>query len=91
MSINRSILYEKLAAFIDSRYHEADKARIKELCRIVIFNDPAKDCIYHSPPHAWSKLPRDKSLKSLCGYNALAADHKPDKTEKAAFISSVNS
>jgi retron-type reverse transcriptase len=62
MSINRSILYRKLSAFIDERYTAPDKNLIKDLCRIIIFNDPTQDCIRHSPRESWDDLPRDKSL-----------------------------
>ena len=70
MSINRTILYKKLETFIDEQYHAPDKERIKELCRIIIFNNPTKNCIFHSPPEKWDKLPKDKSLftaKKDCG------------------------
>jgi retron-type reverse transcriptase len=62
MSINRSILYRKLVLFIDKMYHAPDKDRIKELCRIIVFNEPAKNCIFHSPSSLWNQLPKDKSL-----------------------------
>jgi retron-type reverse transcriptase len=70
MSINRDILYRKLAAFIDERYTAAGKNLIKELCRLIIYNDPAKNCERRSPPEAWNNLPPDKSLfsaKKGCG------------------------
>jgi hypothetical protein len=56
------ILFSKLAVFIDSGYHGSDKEHIKELCRLIIFNDPTEHCIRHSPPEAWRDLPADKSL-----------------------------
>ena len=37
---------------------------------IIIFNDPVKNCIYHSPFVLWELLPKDKSLftaKKDCG------------------------
>jgi hypothetical protein len=70
MSINREILYRKLELFINKNYHAQDKALIKDLCRIIIFNDPVKNCIYHSPRALWYRLPKDKSLftaKMNCG------------------------
>ena len=70
MSINRKILYEKLELFINNNYHGFDKERVKELCRIIIFNDPVKDCIFHSLSVLWEQLPKDKSLftaKKDCG------------------------
>jgi len=70
MSINRKILYRKLEAFINENYHVFDKGLIKELCRIIIFNDPTQNCIFHSPSVLWKQLPKDKSLftaKKNCG------------------------
>ena len=70
MSINRKILYGKLERFINEQYYAPDKARIKELCRVIIFNDPTKNCIYRSPSALWKQLPKDKSLfsaKKGCG------------------------
>ena len=70
MSINRNMLYKKLDKFINENYHFIDKERIKELCRVIVFNDPAKDCIFNSPSALWKKLPKDKSLftaKKNCG------------------------
>ncbi|MCL2412191.1 MAG: RNA-directed DNA polymerase [Treponema sp.] len=70
MSINRGILYKKLETLIDTQYFAQDRERIKNLCRVIIFNEPAKNCIYHSPKTLWKKLPKDKSLftaKKGCG------------------------
>ena len=70
MSINRKILYRKLEALINEHYHAFDKERIKELCQIIIFNDPTQNCIFHSPSVFWKQLPKDKSLftaKRNCG------------------------
>jgi len=70
MSINRKILFEKLELFINNNYHGFDKECIKKLCRIIIFNDPVKDCIFHIPSVLWEQLPGDKSLftaKKDCG------------------------
>jgi len=62
MSIDRERLFRKLAAFIEERYRGGDRERIKELCRIIVFNDPTKDCVRRSPPKSWDGLPKDKSL-----------------------------
>jgi len=70
MSINKNILWRKLEAFIDDKYHAPDKELIKSLSYKIIFNDPTKDCVYHSPKEKWNKLPTDKSLftaKEGCG------------------------
>ncbi|MDR1507572.1 MAG: hypothetical protein LBI67_10775 [Treponema sp.] len=50
--------------------YRANKCKEKELCHKIIFNDPVKDCIRHSPAKAWEGLPQDKSLfstKENCG------------------------
>jgi len=70
MSINRVILYKKLCAFMDMFYTHSDREKIKDLCRIIIFNDPVKNCIFHSKRSLWKGLPKDKSLftaKKNCG------------------------
>ena len=70
MSINRKILYKKLELFINDKYNAPDKNRIKKLCHIIVFNDPVKNCTYHSPSILWKKLPKDKSLftaRKNCG------------------------
>src|SRR5215469_8010526 len=59
MSINRKILFAKLNDFINDNYRASDKNRIKDLCRIIIFNDPTKNCIYQSPTALWKLLPKD--------------------------------
>src|SRR5574344_514120 len=66
MSINRTLLYERLMRFID-RVYLADKngydgAFEKSLCRTIIFNDPCSGCIFKSPLSAWNELPANKSL-----------------------------
>ena len=70
MSINRKILYKKLDSFINEHYHAVDKECIKELCRIIVFNEPVKDCVFQSRPGLWKQLPKDKSLftaRKNCG------------------------
>ncbi|MCL2804438.1 MAG: reverse transcriptase/maturase family protein [Treponema sp.] len=70
MSIDRNILFKKLELFINKHYHALDKERIKKICHIIIYNNPAKNCIYQSPIKLWEKLPKDKSLftaKKDCG------------------------
>jgi retron-type reverse transcriptase len=62
MHIDRNILHKKLSEFIDARYHAADKEKVKELCALIIANDPTKGFIPHSGPEAWRGLPADKSL-----------------------------
>lgn len=60
MSINRSLLCEKLEAFIDSKLPCAEFE--KSLVRKIVLSDPTENCIRRSPAHLWKNLPPDKSL-----------------------------
>jgi RNA-directed DNA polymerase len=62
MHINKNILYERLSHFIQEKYHETDKILILELCRKVIFNDAAGNCIIKGKSSDWKDLPKNKSL-----------------------------
>jgi RNA-directed DNA polymerase len=62
MHINRDILYERLSKFINDKYHDADKQIVLALCKIVIFNDPTKNCFIKGKKHDWENLPDNKSL-----------------------------
>ena len=63
MSINKSILFAKLESFIKSNYFNPNRDFIINLCRIIIFNNPTKNCIFHSSKNKWNDLPKNKSLK----------------------------
>lgn len=70
MSINRALLYERLEVFIDEACRHEDRDFVKYLCRVIIFNDPTKDCIFKSPRYKWNLLTPGKSLFSAqegCG------------------------
>ncbi|MEI7825887.1 MAG: reverse transcriptase/maturase family protein [Chlorobiaceae bacterium] len=62
MSIDRSRLYERLELFIRANYHLPDRPILLELCRKVIFYDPAANCIIKGKRANWKGLPDDKSL-----------------------------
>jgi hypothetical protein len=57
-----NVLYEKLSAFIHLKYQQSDKGLLLELCKKVIFNDPAQNCIIKGNRSNWDGLPPDKSL-----------------------------
>ena len=62
MSIDRSILYQRLESFLSKKYTLQDYEIVLDLCRKIIFYDPAHNCSikgYHSD---WDSLPADKSL-----------------------------
>ena len=73
MSIDRTLLYERLCDFIDTRYSTEDSTDTsfeKYLSREIIFNDPCKNVVMQCPPSMWADLPKDKSLftaKEQCG------------------------
>lgn len=65
MSIDRNILWQKLEAFIDSRYKtdSGDSADFeKYLAKAIIFNNPTQHCIFKSKQAEWEPLPRNKSM-----------------------------
>ena len=62
MSINRKLLFDRLAAFLRTRYHLEDRELLIDLCRKVIFSDPAKHSRVRGRREDWDRLPRDKSL-----------------------------
>lgn len=70
MSINKKILFFKLENFIRQNYFNKNREFVINLCKVIIFNDPTKNCIFHSPRKKWNGLPMDKSLfhaKEYCG------------------------
>ena len=62
MSINKQLLYKRIGAFINEKYHDTDKELLIELCRKTIFNDPTKNCIIKGGKKDWEGLPKNKSL-----------------------------
>lgn len=62
MSINKSILYNKLITFIDLYYKKENVDFVKYLCRVIIWNNPVEGCIFHSLKSKWDDLPQGKSL-----------------------------
>ncbi len=62
MHIDREILFRRLRAFIEEKYQEQHKAIIIELCKKVVFNDCATNCIIKGRKSDWDDLPSSKSL-----------------------------
>lgn len=62
MHINKDILFDKLTAFVNQHYTQADKDALVDLCEKVIFNDPTQNCIIKGDRRDWAALPADKSL-----------------------------
>ncbi len=62
MSINKSILYNRLSDFVTSKYSGDDVSLVLYLCRTIIFNDPTKNCMLKGGRNSWNELPADKSL-----------------------------
>ncbi len=70
MSIDRAKLYERLVQFIGENYSGGNRAFVNYLCRVIVFNDPTKQCIFKSPRYKWNFLSHGKSLFSTregCG------------------------
>jgi RNA-directed DNA polymerase len=62
MSIDRGLLFTRLEAFLRERYTGADREIVIDLCRKVIFADPARNCFVRGSWRDWDGLPPDKSL-----------------------------
>ncbi len=62
MSIDKVILYQMLAAFIEEKYHQPDKRIIKRLVRQIVFQNPQDNCVIKGRRSDWNGLPCDKSL-----------------------------
>ena len=62
MSIDRGILYRRLEAFVREKYSAPDRELVLDLCRKVVFRDPARNCVVKGRRSDWDGLPADKSL-----------------------------
>ena len=62
MSIDRGILYRRLEAFVGEKYSAPDRELVLDLCRKVVFCDPARNCTIKGRRGDWAGLPADKSL-----------------------------
>jgi len=62
MSIDRQRLYHRLELFIIAHYHAPDRPLLLDLCRKVVFYDPAVHCVIKGKRSNWKGLPDDKSL-----------------------------
>ncbi len=70
MHIDRNILFQHLQTFVDAKYQLPDKSIITELCKKIIFNMSAQNCIIKGTTTDWQGLPHSKSLfysPSNCG------------------------
>lgn len=62
MHINRQTLLRKVNRIIENRYKGADKTILLRLCREIILQNPAKDCLVRGGLDEWKCLPNSKSL-----------------------------
>ena len=62
MHINRKILFERLRNFILKNYTTEDKSLVLEICKTIVFNNPAENCIIKGRKNDWKGLPKNKSL-----------------------------
>nr|NQU93847.1 hypothetical protein [Bacteroidota bacterium] len=70
MHINRKILFKRLLNFILKNYTSDDKSLVLEICKTIVFNNPAENCIIKGKKNDWEGLPKNKSLfysSSGCG------------------------
>lgn len=62
MSIDKTILYRKLAVFLRQKYRHDDLDILLKLIKQVIFNNPEDNCIIKGKISDWNGLPYYKSL-----------------------------
>lgn len=64
MSINRALLYDKVVGVLIKNRHQItfDLDMVLFLLKLVIFNDPTRNCILKGKKSDWIGLPADKSL-----------------------------
>lgn len=62
MSIDKVILYQMLAAFIEEKYHQPDKRIVLRLVRQIVFECPEDNCVIKGKRADWNGLPCEKSL-----------------------------
>lgn len=62
MSISKSILINKICAFIEKKYNGDDKDDLVWLTSILIGDHPEKHCVLKSHHSMWNKLDKNKSL-----------------------------
>jgi RNA-directed DNA polymerase len=70
MSIDRRLLFDRLEEFLRERYHASDRELVIDLCRKVVFAEPARNCFIRGRKSDWDGLPPDKSLfwaRAGCG------------------------
>ena len=62
MSMDKPLLYKRLAAFLEEKYQGRDKTLLFELVRKVVFNTPEENCCIKGLRSDWKGLPPSKSL-----------------------------
>lgn len=66
MSIDKELMWQKLARLIDEEYHGKDKDVVRYLTEKVVKHCPEKNCEIHGDKNGWKNLSKDKSLFT-CG------------------------
>ena len=64
MTIDKKRLYDKLCRFIRSNY-KADDRDLEFMChltKLIVFNEPQRNCIMKQSWEHWDNLPKEKSL-----------------------------
>lgn len=71
MAIDKTILLQRVNAFINTKYNAPDKDLLLWLVNIVISNRPQDNCIMKGDTHLWDNLPKNKSLFTCNGDKGL--------------------
>lgn len=62
MKIDKNILYQRLAAFLEAKYRQPDKRILLRLIKQIIFYHPEDRCVIKGKMADWNGLPFYKSL-----------------------------
>ena len=71
MAIDKRMLWAKLRAFINDKYHGKDKDTLLFLCHKILNNNPKKNCFIRGNRRLWHDLPPNKSLFHSAPYCGL--------------------
>ncbi len=65
MNMDRVLLSRRVSAFVERKYHGADKHIVLDLCRKIILNNPTENCYVKGRADNWEGLPLRKSLLKM--------------------------
>lgn len=87
MHIKRKILFNSLEKFILKNYTAEDKSLVLEICKTIVFNNPAENCIIHPVGYTNCKKPFAKKQSLSNGVKGKRKDWVGLPDNKSLFHS----